>query len=65
MSVRNVLLGSGPGGVTLWGGDLVLFSGNVQEAGGGALGFPHTGDRSEVQSSERQDLEKRGSGEGN
>ena len=48
-SVRNVLLGSGAGGVTIWGGDLSFVGGNIQEAGGGARGFPQAGDGSYVQ----------------
>ena len=47
-SVSNVLLGSGVGGVTLWGGDLVFVSGNVQESGGVHMGFlgDFTGEKS-------------------
>ena len=64
-SVRNFLLVSGVGGVTIWGGDLVFVSGNVQEAGGGEHGFPQTGDGSEGQVVEGRDLEKRSSGKSN
>ena len=61
-SVRNVLLGSGASGVTLWGGDLSFVGGNVQKSGGGARGFPYTGDRSEFQAEEGRDMEKRDRG---
>ena len=39
-SVRNVLLGSVTGGITLWGGDLLFVGGDVPESGGSARGIP-------------------------
>ena len=60
-SVRNIILVSGTGGVTLWGGDLVFVGGNVQEAGGGASSFTLTVDGSDGQAAEGRYLEKRGS----
>ena len=63
-SVRNIILVSGTGGVTLWGRDLGFVGGNVQEVGGGARVFLQTGDGSEVQAAERRYLEKRISGKG-
>ena len=52
MSARNVLLGSGTDDVTLWDGDMGFVGGNVQESGGGARGFPQTGDGSNFQEAE-------------
>ena len=49
MSVSNAISGSVKCGVTIWGGDLGFVGGNVQEAGGGARVFPHTGHRSDGQ----------------
>ena len=65
MSVSNVISGSGEGGVTLWGVDLYFVDINVQESGGGARGFPKTGDWSEGPVAYRQDMEKIGRVEGN
>ena len=65
VSVSNILWGSGAGVVTLWGGDLGFVSGNVQESGGGAHGFPHTGDGKDGQLAEGWYLDKRSSGECN
>ena len=56
---------SGSGGVTLWGIYLSFVGGNVQEDGGGELGFPKTVGGLEGQATEGKELEKRGSGEGN
>ena len=41
-SVRHVLLIGDPDSPPFWGGDLVFVRGDVQESGGGALGFPKT-----------------------
>ena len=62
ISVSNIISGSGSGGVTLWGGYLSFVGGNVQEAGGGARGFPHRVYESEVHTARGRGLEKRGSG---
>ena len=43
----------------------MFFGSNVQESGGGARGFPKTGDSSDTQAALRWDLEKRGSVEVN
>ena len=64
VSVRNVLLCSGTGGVTLWDGDLGFVGRNVQEYGGGARDFTQTVDGSEGCAAEGHDLEKHGSGKG-
>ena len=63
VSVRNVLSGSGAGGVILWGRDLGFVGGDVQEDGGGARGVPHTGSGKDGQAVEGRDLEKHGSSE--
>ena len=43
-SVSNFLSGSGAGGITLWGGELYFFCGNLPEAGGSECGIPQTDD---------------------
>ena len=63
-SVRNVLSGSGAGGITFWGGDLDFVSANVPKAGGSARGLPKTDDGAEGKAVEGRDLEKLSSGKG-
>ena len=62
--VSNVLLGGGPGSITLWGIYLVLLRGNVLEYGGSAHGIPTADNRSEGKAAEGQDLAKQGIIEG-
>ena len=63
-SVINVISGSVPGVITIWGGDLGFVGGNVPEAGESASGIPQTDYGAEVKVVEVQDLENRGSGKG-
>ena len=55
-SVRNILLGSGPGSLNFWGGDLGFVVGNVPEAGGAARGILKAYTRAEDNLSERRYL---------
>ena len=64
VSVRNVLLGSVAGGVTLWGRDLGFSRGNLQESGRGACGFPQTVYGSVGHAKEGRYLDMHGIGEG-
>ena len=57
VSVRNILSGSGAGGVTLWGRDLGIVGGIGQYTGGGPRGFPQAGDGKEAGTTVEQDLE--------
>ena len=61
-SVRNVLSGSGAGGITFWGVDLFFFGSDVPEAGWSARSLPQTDGRADGKTAEGRDLEKRGSG---
>ena len=63
-SARNVLSGSGPGSITLWGEYLDLVGGNVPEFVVSAHGLTYSDNSAEGKSVEGQDLAKRGSGEG-
>ena len=55
-SVINALLGSGVGGITLWGRDLGFVGVEVPESGGSSRGLSHTYERAEVKAAEVQDL---------
>ena len=59
-SVRNVLLGGGPGSITFWCGDLGIVVGNVPEAGGSAYGIPQADNGTEGKAAEGRDLENQG-----
>ena len=63
-SVRNVLLGSVPGSIDFWGGDLGFVGGDVLEAEGGAREFPKADNRKYVSAAEGYDLVICGSIEG-
>ena len=63
-SVSYVLSGSGAGSINLWCGYLGFVGANLPEAGASVCGIPQTCDVTEDKVVVRQDLEKRGIGEG-
>ena len=60
-SVHNVLLGSGPVSITLWGRDMGLVRSDVPEAGWSARGLSKADNGEEGKTVEGQDLVKQGS----
>ena len=56
----NVLLGGGPGSITLWDGDQVLVLCDVPKTGGSTRGITKSYNRAEGKAEERQELAKVG-----